>query len=111
VLQGFNATIMAYGQTGSGKTHTLLGDVCDRQQRGVVPRAVAELGRSIADCQDDCQIKVKWQLGQTKGPWLQSGVGRNEPVVGLHARLSPSHSATVPAFLLSSACWRILSRR
>lgn len=60
MLQGFNATIMAYGQTGSGKTHTLLGDVCDRQQRGVVPRAVAELGRGIADCQDDCQIKVKW---------------------------------------------------
>jgi len=30
-------------QTGSGKTHTLIGDIFDPLQRGVVPRAAAEL--------------------------------------------------------------------
>lgn len=43
---------------GSGKTHTLLGDVSCPRERGVVPRAVAELARGIAEFQDCCQFKV-----------------------------------------------------
>ncbi|PRW56939.1 kinesin [Chlorella sorokiniana] len=57
VLEGFNATVLAYGQTGSGKTHTLLGDVSSPTERGVVPRAVAELAQGMARY-PECRFKV-----------------------------------------------------
>ncbi|PSC72198.1 DNA polymerase I chloroplastic mitochondrial [Micractinium conductrix] len=59
VLQGYNGTILAYGQTGSGKTHTLVGNVGSPTERGVVPRAVAELARGIADFPEACRFKPK----------------------------------------------------
>jgi hypothetical protein len=40
-LQGYNAAIIAYGQTGAGKTHTMEG-APEGEQRGIVPRAVAD---------------------------------------------------------------------
>lgn len=43
---------------GSGKTHTLLGDVSCPHECGVVPRAVAELARGIAEFQNRCKFKV-----------------------------------------------------
>ena len=60
VLAGFNGTILAFGQTGSGKTHTLLGaiDHPQEQERGIVPRAVAQLARGIAANTEPCQFKV-----------------------------------------------------
>ncbi|KDD72158.1 kinesin, partial [Helicosporidium sp. ATCC 50920] len=42
-LDGYDTTVMAYGQTGSGKTHTLLGDVHDAAQQGIIPRAMRRL--------------------------------------------------------------------
>ena len=42
-VDGVNGTIFAYGQTGAGKTFSMIGDTSMYQQRGVVPRAVAEL--------------------------------------------------------------------
>lgn len=48
-LSGFNGTILTYGQTGSGKSHTLIGDVDDALQRGIVPRAVDELAAGIEE--------------------------------------------------------------
>eukprot|EP00798_Chlamydomonas_sp_ICE-L_P019464 gene19464-26125_t len=47
VLEGINGTILAYGQTGSGKTHTLIGDLQDQKQQGIVPRAILHLGLGI----------------------------------------------------------------
>ena len=41
VLRGYNAAIIAYGQTGAGKTHTMEG-APEGEQRGIVPRAVAD---------------------------------------------------------------------
>ncbi|KAL4452306.1 hypothetical protein ABPG75_007968 [Micractinium tetrahymenae] len=43
---------------GSGKTHTLLGDVSCPRERGVVPRAVAELARGIAEYPEPCKFKA-----------------------------------------------------
>lgn len=81
VLQGFNATIMAFGQTGSGKTHTLLGDVADPHERGVVPRAVAELAQGIASCPEQCSFKVccaVWSpAGCCCGRCIRAGRGNN----------------------------------
>lgn len=45
-------------EQGSGKTHTLVGNVGSPTERGVVPRAVAELARGIADFPEACRFKV-----------------------------------------------------
>lgn len=56
-MDGFNSTIFAYGQTGSGKTHTMMGDIEDEQQAGLVPRVFARLFEAIraraSDGEDD----------------------------------------------------------
>jgi hypothetical protein len=39
-IDGFNVCVFAYGQTGSGKTYTIQGD---KEQPGIVPRALEEL--------------------------------------------------------------------
>lgn len=46
-MDGFNSTIFAYGQTGSGKTHTMMGDIQDEQQAGLIPRVFARLFEAI----------------------------------------------------------------
>ena len=38
-IQGYNATIFAYGQTGCGKTHTMIGEINDENEKGVMPRS------------------------------------------------------------------------
>ena len=48
-IQGYNATILAYGQTGTGKTYTMEGASyhIQDQNRGIVPRSVAEIFKYI----------------------------------------------------------------
>lgn len=43
VLDGFNGTIMCYGQTGAGKTFTQIGSTEQYQNRGITPRAIADI--------------------------------------------------------------------
>ncbi len=62
VLNGYNGTVLAYGQTGSGKTHTLLGNIEDTAERGVVPRAIRELSMGISSCDTDCTFQARQQL-------------------------------------------------
>ena len=64
VLNGYNGTVLAYGQTGSGKTHTLLGNIEDATQRGIVPRAIRELSMGISNCKTDCTFQVSHQVKQ-----------------------------------------------
>lgn len=45
MLSGYNGTIFAYGQTGSGKTFTMTGDFVNYDQRGIIPRTIAEIFR------------------------------------------------------------------
>jgi len=47
VIEGYNGTILAYGQTGAGKTFTMNGGTQSYQHRGVVPRSLGHLFRSI----------------------------------------------------------------
>jgi kinesin family protein 6/9 len=48
-LAGFNSTIFAYGQTGSGKTYTVTGGPERYEDRGIIPRAIAHLFKTIKD--------------------------------------------------------------
>ena len=49
VLSGFNGTVMCYGQTGSGKTFTQVGSVDSYQNRGITPRAIADIFSYVSD--------------------------------------------------------------
>ena len=54
VLKGYNGTIFAYGQTSSGKTHTMEGPGWDSDERGVTPRVVDEIFKSIEFAPERC---------------------------------------------------------
>lgn len=61
VLRGYNGTIMCYGQTGAGKTFTQLGSIESFQNRGITPRAVAEVFHYIAEQpQIDATVAVSY---------------------------------------------------
>ncbi|KAL7546517.1 hypothetical protein ACHAWF_009845 [Thalassiosira exigua] len=46
-LAGYNSTIFAYGQTGSGKTFTITGGPERYEDRGLIPRSIAHLFKSM----------------------------------------------------------------
>ena len=49
VLDGYNGAIMCYGQTGAGKTFTQLGSIESFQNRGLIPRALADIFSYVAE--------------------------------------------------------------
>jgi kinesin family protein 6/9 len=49
VLDGYNSTIFAYGQTGSGKTFTITGGPDRYEDRGIIPRVISNLFRTMND--------------------------------------------------------------
>ena len=58
VMQGFNGTLLAYGQTGSGKTHSMIGDVDDEAQCGLLPRAVRRVFEAIVADESAAEFAV-----------------------------------------------------
>ena len=59
VLAGRSATILAYGQTGSGKSYTMLGDTRAYRNRGVTPRALADIMAGVAARPElECSVTV-----------------------------------------------------
>jgi len=79
LIQGYNGTIFAFGQTGSGKSYTMFGvrkeedeedeeaadaDIDIGLNRGLIPRAVSDIFRMIAEAQtqtdDDFAVKCSF---------------------------------------------------
>jgi hypothetical protein len=65
LFAGFNCTILAYGQTGAGKTHTMGtastngGDITETD--GIIPRACADLFRTIAEkCDGNAKVELSY---------------------------------------------------
>lgn len=58
VFQGYNGTILAYGQTGSGKTYTMMGDIEDEKQRGLIPRIAESIFTIIMESPCDIEYTV-----------------------------------------------------
>ncbi|KAK7868201.1 hypothetical protein R5R35_000607 [Gryllus longicercus] len=52
VFHGYNVTVLAYGQTGSGKTYSMGTSYSEDGSRGVIPRVVDDLFRSVTDAGD-----------------------------------------------------------
>ncbi|CAK8673389.1 unnamed protein product [Clavelina lepadiformis] len=55
-LNGFNGTLLAYGQTGAGKTYTITGATENYKQRGTIPRAIAQIFRSVEEQSDQAIV-------------------------------------------------------
>jgi len=59
-LGGYNSTILSYGQTGAGKTYTM-GQAGNYQQRGIVPRALAQIFQDVDTRVDrQCTVRVSY---------------------------------------------------
>lgn len=56
-MEGYNGTVMAYGQTGAGKTFTMIGRAGDYKQRGIVPRALAQIFNEV-DARSDMEFNI-----------------------------------------------------
>jgi kinesin family protein 6/9 len=52
VLAGYNSTIFAFGQTGSGKTFTITGGPERYEDRGIIPRSISQLFKTMKDAVD-----------------------------------------------------------
>ncbi|XP_061442592.1 kinesin-like protein KIF9 isoform X2 [Rhineura floridana] len=48
-LDGYNGTILCYGQTGAGKTFTMTGTTGNYKHRGVIPRAIQQVFKSMEE--------------------------------------------------------------
>ncbi|XP_054847669.1 kinesin-like protein KIF9 [Eublepharis macularius] len=48
-LNGYNGTIICYGQTGAGKTFTMTGTTGNYEHRGIIPRAIQQVFKSMED--------------------------------------------------------------
>lgn len=47
VLEGYNGCVFAYGQTGTGKTFTMEGNISDKEEQGIIPRAFEQIWSHI----------------------------------------------------------------
>ncbi|XP_071503220.1 kinesin-like protein KIF6, partial [Diadema antillarum] len=60
-LSGYNGTIFAYGQTGSGKTYTIEGGAKSYSDRGLAPRALSKVYKSLESKEfDELTVKVSY---------------------------------------------------
>ena len=53
-FDGYNVCIFAYGQTGAGKSYTMMGNVGDPEEGGIIPQVTTSLTvqnfRNIRNC-------------------------------------------------------------
>lgn len=59
VLAGYNGTVFAYGQTGAGKSYTMMGDMEDVQNKGIIPRIVEQLFAAFQNAPQHMEFTVK----------------------------------------------------
>jgi kinesin family member 5 len=59
VLAGYNGTVFAYGQTGAGKSYTMMGDMEDVQNKGIIPRIVEQLFAAFQTAPQHMEFTVK----------------------------------------------------
>jgi kinesin family protein 5 len=62
VLEGFNGTIFAYGQTSSGKTFTMMGEINNIENEGIIPRMVKHVFNSISNSTSSTEYIVKLSM-------------------------------------------------
>jgi kinesin family protein 5 len=58
VMNGYNGTVFAYGQTGAGKSFTMMGDMDDRELKGVIPRIMEQIFDAIMTASSTIEFTV-----------------------------------------------------
>lgn len=58
ILNGYNGTVFAYGQTGAGKSYTMMGDMNNHEQKGVIPRISEQIFQSILASESNIEYTV-----------------------------------------------------
>jgi hypothetical protein len=51
-LDGYHVCLFSYGQTGAGKTYTMQGSATPPEQRGIIPRAVAQILQAVEQLEE-----------------------------------------------------------
>lgn len=59
VLAGYNGTVFAYGQTGAGKSYTMMGNMEDSLNKGIIPRIVEQLFAAFQTAPQHMEFTVK----------------------------------------------------
>ncbi|CAE7324789.1 kif1, partial [Symbiodinium pilosum] len=60
VLDGYNSCLFAYGQTGSGKTYSVLGSETPPESRGLLPRIVEDIFKTIERAPDEYATTISY---------------------------------------------------
>ncbi|CAD7961620.1 unnamed protein product [Amoebophrya sp. A25] len=97
VLDGYSTALFAYGQTGSGKTTSIMGDVEDDEQLGILPRLLRAL---FEETKSDSSRVVKCSVLEVYNERLRDlliprGDGSKEPAK-LDIRCHPELGNYVP---------------
>ena len=58
VMNGYNGTVFAYGQTGAGKSYTMMGDMDDKEYKGVIPRIMEQIFDAIMTASSTIEFTV-----------------------------------------------------
>eukprot|EP00735_Rhodelphis_limneticus_P012377 TRINITY_DN562_c0_g1::TRINITY_DN562_c0_g1_i1::g.10428::m.10428 TRINITY_DN562_c0_g1::TRINITY_DN562_c0_g1_i1::g.10428 ORF type:complete len:1103 (+),score=308.19,sp/Q8T135/KIF5_DICDI/51.99/1e-111,Kinesin/PF00225.18/2e-112,FERM_M/PF00373.13/3.3e+03,FERM_M/PF00373.13/2.3e-11,PH/PF00169.24/1.5e-08,ALIX_LYPXL_bnd/PF13949.1/0.00024,ALIX_LYPXL_bnd/PF13949.1/2.8e+02,DUF2205/PF10224.4/0.00036,IncA/PF04156.9/5.4e+02,IncA/PF04156.9/1.1e+02,IncA/PF04156.9/0.0025,PH_8/PF15409.1/0.044,DUF972/PF06156.8/1e+03,DU len=102
VLDGYNGTIFAYGQTGAGKTHTMLGNIIDDQQHGIIPRVNRFMFNSIMEGDSGTKFCIKCSYLEIYNETINDlldGKNRN-----LNIRESPQAGVFIPGLTEETVC-------
>eukprot|EP01006_Ploeotia_vitrea_P021394 TRINITY_DN53772_c0_g1_i1.p1 TRINITY_DN53772_c0_g1~~TRINITY_DN53772_c0_g1_i1.p1 ORF type:complete len:608 (-),score=25.58 TRINITY_DN53772_c0_g1_i1:875-2698(-) len=86
VLKGYNCAILAYGQTGSGKTYTMSGAPTP-VDRGITPRILDELFRSIMVCKPGEKYTVRCSYVQIYNEKVLDLLVRNKSEQGKNMKI------------------------
>ena len=86
VLEGRSACVLAYGQTGSGKSFTMLGDGRAHRNRGVAPRALAQVMAGVA-ARPEAEFSVTISQCEVYMDAVHDLLARSAHVAGLAAPL------------------------
>ena len=78
VLDGYNGTIFAYGQTGSGKTYTMIGDIYDNTNKGIIPRSISSIFSSASKAPLDIEFTLKVSMLEIYKERLRDLLGGSE---------------------------------
>lgn len=97
--EGFNTTIFAYGQTSSGKTHTMMGQMQNPADTGLIPRAVEQVFEMIGSSSDSSvRFIVTLSYLEIYNEKVRDLLSKPPtPEKGLRIRQSPSGGFHVPA--------------
>ena len=99
VFAGYNSCIFAYGQTGSGKTYTMMGNIMDPSERGIIPRVCESLLDGCAKSKGSLSLQCTYYeiynervMDLLDGSSRDELRARNDPLLGPYVEGLSTHT-------------------